>query len=526
MKRFVGLLASGLVLSASVLVSGPAAAAPAQVIAANGKAIPDQYIVVLKEGAQARSVASVAGISPKYVYEAALNGFAAQLNAGQLKALQNNPNVAYIEQDAEATISTTQTGATWGLDRIDQRNLPLSGTYTYNTTASNVTAYVIDTGIYTAHGDFGGRAVNVYDALGGNGQDCNGHGTHVAGTIGGATWGVAKGVQLRGVRVLDCGGSGTWAGVIAGMDYVANNAVKPAVANMSLGGGANTSVDNAATNMVNRGITVAVAAGNSNANACNYSPARAASVLTVAASTRTDAKASYSNHGSCVELYAPGDQITSAWNNGGTSTISGTSMASPHVAGVAALYLAGNPTAAPATVNSWIINNATANVITGNPAGTPNRLLYVPAAGASHAGMTWTVLQQRSDGVVHVGSDSQTNPYSGDTPATASLPVLCLNVTYSSVPAGITPDFYNGWARGSLAVTPAVSGTQLTSRAAADAICAANFGSSWRMAEFHDGWYGANLEYSGGWSYWGYGTLAVGSRFWVAINDQPANPWN
>jgi subtilisin family serine protease len=376
MKRFAGLFISGLVLSAGVLVSGPAEAAPAKLIPAKGKAVADQYIVVLKDGPSinAGSVAQGVGANPMYVYDAALNGFAAKLNAGQLKALQNNPQVAYIEQDAE--VSVAQISIPWGLDRIDQRYLPLDGRYNANTTASNVTAYVIDTGIATAHPNFGGRASNVYDALGGNGQDCNGHGTHVAGTIGGATYGVAKGVRLRGVRVLDCNGSGTWTGVIAGMNWVANNAVKPAVANMSLGGGLNTSVDNAATNMVNRGITVAVSAGNSNANACNFSPAAASGVLTVAASDRNDNRASFSNFGSCVELYAPGVNIPSTWLNGGTNTISGTSMAAPHVAGVAALYLAGNPAAAPATVNSWIINNATPNVIIGNPAGTPNRLLY------------------------------------------------------------------------------------------------------------------------------------------------------
>jgi subtilisin family serine protease len=380
MKRFAGLFVSGLVLSAGVLVSGPAEAAPAKFIPAKGKAIADQYIVVMKDGPSinASSVAQDVGASPMFVYDAVLNGFAAKLNQGQLKALQKNPNVAYIEQDAEVSIDATQTGATWGLDRIDQRNLPLNGTYNYNTKAANVTAYIIDTGINTSHTDFNGAASNVYDAFGGTGADCNGHGTHVAGTVGGERWGVAKDVKLRGVRVLDCNGSGSWTGVIAGMNWVANNAVRPAVANMSLGGGANTSVDNAATNMVNRGITVAVAAGNSNANACNYSPARASGVITVAASTNTDAKASYSNYGSCVELYAPGSNITSAWigSTSATNTISGTSMASPHVAGVAALYLAGNTGASPATVGSWITSNATSGVISGNPAGTPNRLLF------------------------------------------------------------------------------------------------------------------------------------------------------
>jgi subtilisin family serine protease len=370
MKRFTGLVASGLIVAASVLTSGPAAsAAPAKLIPAAEKAIPNQYIVVLKEGANARSIAAAAGVSPTYVYEAALNGFAATLNAGQLTALQHNPHVDYVEQDAEVAINATP----WGLDRIDQRYLPLDGRYTSNTLASNVTAYVIDTGINASHAEFGGRARNVYDAFGGTGTDCNGHGTHVAGTVGSATYGVAKGVQLRGVRVLDCNGSGSWSGVIAGIDWVRMNAVKPAVANLSLGGGANSSVDTAATNLANSGVTLAVAAGNSNANACNYSPARASAVLTIAASDSADNRASFSNYGSCVELYAPGVNILSV---GGT--MSGTSMAAPHVAGCAAKYKGTYGDASTATVNSWIINNATVGVIKGNPTGTPNRLLYCP----------------------------------------------------------------------------------------------------------------------------------------------------
>ena len=351
----------------------------APLLQAGAGGIEGSYIVVVNEGADPRSVAAVAGVSPRYVYTAALNGFAAELNQGQLNALRHNPSVEYVEQDGVAQASVTQSGATWGIDRIDQRSRPLSGTYTYNTTASNVYAYVIDTGIYTSHSNFGGRAANVYDAFGGNGSDCNGHGTHVAGTIGSATYGVAKGVRLRGVRVLDCNGSGSWSGIIAGIDWVRLNRTNPAVANLSLGGGYNSSVNTAVTNLANSGVFVAVAAGNSNANACNYSPASASAVTTVASSTSSDAKSSFSNYGSCVDVYAPGSSILSTYNNGGTATLSGTSMASPHVAGVGALYKAGNTGASQATVDSWIKTNSTANVITGNPTGTPNRLLYKAA---------------------------------------------------------------------------------------------------------------------------------------------------
>ena len=312
----------------------------------------------------------------KFKYDKALKGFAATLTPGALAALQADPDVLYIEQDQVVSIATTQSGATWGIDRIDQRNRPLSGTYTYTATGSGVRAYIIDTGIQTSHSQFGGRASAVYDALGGSGQDCNGHGTHVAGTVGSSTYGVAKASLLRAVRVLNCSGSGSTSGVIAGINWVTSNHIKPALANMSLGGGYSSAQTSAVNSLANAGVFIAVAAGNSNANACNYSPASAASATTVAASTSSDAKASYSNYGSCVDLYAPGSSITSTWINSGTNTISGTSMASPHVAGVAALYKSANGDASSATINSWLINNATSGVITGNISGTPNRLLY------------------------------------------------------------------------------------------------------------------------------------------------------
>ena len=348
-------------------------------------AIPNRYIVVFRKDAPQSAVraavsgARSSGAAVHYEYDAALKGFAATLSRAALDGLRHNPNVAYVEVDRRVSLRATQSPATWGLDRIDQRNLPLNNSYTYNQTGSGVTAYVIDTGIRITHSEFGGRATSGYDAVdGGTADDCNGHGTHVAGTIGGATYGVAKGVSLVAVRVLDCAGSGTDSGVIAGVNWVTNNSPGPAVANMSLGGGASTSLDNAVANSIASGVTYAIAAGNSNANACNYSPARVASAITVGATTRTDARASYSNYGSCLDLFAPGSDITSAWysSDTATNTISGTSMATPHVAGVAALYLEPNPSATPQQVRDAIVNSATPNVVTSPGTGSPNRLLY------------------------------------------------------------------------------------------------------------------------------------------------------
>ncbi len=391
MNRFALLLPLAVAaLGLTGLSGAPAAgAAPADrpVVAATGKAIPGHYIVTVQEGTEPRGLTKALGISPRFVYTSAVNGFAAELNAGQLTAVRRSSAVVSVEEDqvvtatrsgpsAKAVQSVTAGGGLWGLDRIDQRSLPLSGSYNYTTAASAVRAYVIDTGIYTAHGNFGGRAHNVYDAFGGNGQDCNGHGTHVAGTIGGATYGVAKGALLRGVRVLDCNGSGSTSGIIRAVDWLRTNHIKPAVANLSLGGGYSSTLNSAVTNLANAGVSVAVAAGNENANACNVSPASASNVLTVAASNKTDTRASFSNYGSCVETYAPGVAVTSTWSNGGTNTISGTSMATPHVAGVMALYKATYGDAASSTVNNWIVNNATTAVIKSNVTGTPNRLLW------------------------------------------------------------------------------------------------------------------------------------------------------
>lgn len=314
----------------------------------------------------------------KQVYKHAINGFSVEMSEADAEALSQDFRVALVEEDGVVTADATQTNPPWGLDRIDQRNRPLNGTYVYNWTGAGVRVYVIDTGIRTSHSQFGGRASNVFDAFGGSGADCNGHGTHVSGTVGGSTYGVAKSALLRGVRVLDCSGSGSTSGVIAGVDWVRQNHIAPAVANMSLGGGASTALDTAVNNLHNANVTIAVAAGNSNANACNSSPARAVNAITTGSTTSTDARSSFSNFGTCLDLFAPGSSILSAWytSNTATATLSGTSMASPHVAGVAALYKQANPSASSTTVRNAIVNNATTGVVTNAGSGSPNRLLY------------------------------------------------------------------------------------------------------------------------------------------------------
>ncbi|MBD9728292.1 S8 family peptidase [Streptomyces caniscabiei] len=383
-------------LATAALLGGltalPAQAAPAEgkVLAAGSPtAVKGSYIVTLKKTAGLKAASSAGkdlveeyGGSVKRTFKSALNGYSAELSATEAKRLAADPAVASVEQDQVFTVDATQTSAPWGLDRSDQASLPLSGTYTYPDSAgSGVTAYVIDTGVRISHAQFGGRAFNGYDAVSNDNvaQDGNGHGTHVASTIAGSTYGIAKQAKIVAVRVLNNAGSGTTAGVVAGIDWVTANHSGPSVANMSLGGGASTAIDTAVRNSISSGVTYAVAAGNSSANASSYSPARVTEAITVGATTNTDARASYSNYGSVLDIFAPGSSITAGWytSDTATNTISGTSMATPHVAGAAAVYLAGHPSATPAQVASALTAGAVTGKVTSPGTGSPNRLLQI-----------------------------------------------------------------------------------------------------------------------------------------------------
>jgi serine protease len=439
-------------LSAAIGASLIAAALPMSAFSADFRTarnpVQNQYIVVLKDGTA--SLASERGSAPRVStvardmagkhkakmlrsFDRALRGFVVQADDAALARLLADPSVAYVEEDGIVSINATQTGATWGIDRVDQRDLPLNQTYNYDTTASNVHAYIIDTGVLLTHSQFTGRMGNGFDAVtsGGNANDCQGHGTHVAGTVGGSTYGVAKGVTIHPVRVLGCNGSGTNSGVIAGMDWVATNHVKPAVANMSLGGGASQATDDAVQRMVNAGVTVVVAAGNDNGDACTKSPARAPNAITVGSTTNTDARSSFSNFGTCVDIFGPGSSITSSWytSTTATNTISGTSMASPHVAGVAALYLANNTTATPAQVTTAILNASTPNKVTSPGTGSPNRLLYSlftstpPPTGQTYTNTADYAINDNST----VDSPITVSGRTGNAPSNASVTVAIVH---------------------------------------------------------------------------------------------------
>ncbi|MET9255449.1 S8 family peptidase [Streptomyces sp. NPDC003717] len=407
------LLAAGASAAVLVATASTTAATAAPTPPGNGEgrivgadrpgAVDGSYLVTFKDSvartdipATAKALAREHAGSVRYTYTAALRGFAVRMSEDEAKELAADPSVARVEADAAAyAVDTQPNPPSWGLDRVDQRDLPVDRSYSYATGAANVNAYIVDTGIRMTHRDFGGRAVSGYDFVDNdsNASDCQGHGTHVSGTVGGASYGVAKSVKLIGVRVLNCQGTSgdTWAPVLAGIDWVTKNAVKPAVANMSIGGGKTQSVNDAVASSIASGVTWVVAAGNNNADSCSYSPSSTPAAITVGATNSRDARATGwsngqgSNYGSCLDLFAPGDSIVSSSNAGDTAsqTMSGTSMATPHVVGAAALLLAANPTWTPAQVRDRLVSDATPNKVTDARTGSPNRLLYTGTGGTT-----------------------------------------------------------------------------------------------------------------------------------------------
>ncbi len=449
--------------------ANPAAADEGHILGtANPTAIKDSYIVVFTEGAAAtRGVntmtADLAGkydAKVDYTYRNALHGFAGTLTEQAAKKLAAEPGVAYVEQNGTVSLADTQPNPpSWGLDRIDQHDLPLDSSYTYPNSGSGVTAYVIDTGIRTTHQQFGGRASWGTNTTGdGNNTDCNGHGTHVSGTIGGSSYGVAKNVDLVAVKVLNCAGSGSFAGVAAGIDWVTGQHTSgPAVANMSLGAqGSDATTENAVRNSIADGVVYAIASGNSNADACNFTPARVAEAITVNASTNTDARASFSNYGTCTDIFAPGQDITSAWNTSdtATNTISGTSMATPHVTGGAALLLGADPSLTPAQVAAQMASNASTNKISNPGSGSPNRLLYVNTGGGTPGSPT----------VGNPGNQTGTvgTPASLKVSATGGTPPYTWSA--SGLPAGLSINSGTGQISG----TPTAAGTSSVTVTATD----------------------------------------------------------
>lgn len=353
----------------------------------SANAIPGSYIVTLDKAIDPATFARQVGVQPKFTYTQALNGFATTLTETQLHNARLTRGVVSVAQDAVVTappvpangVATKAPANSWGLDRIDQRYLPLDREFSPNTNGQGATAYILDSGIDFRHPEFGGRARAGFDAIddGRNGADCNGHGTHVAGTVGGENYGVAHKVSLVSVRVLGCDGAGAWSGIIAGLDWVAANAQQPAVLNASLGGDRFEPVNNATNALFNRGVLPIVAAGNDNRDARRVSPASTPNAVTVGATNRFDQETDFSNWGEILDLYAPGQDILSVKMGGGSVAMSGTSMAAPHVAGVAALYKAAHPTATPTEVANFLKNEATEDVVENLSDNSPDKLLFI-----------------------------------------------------------------------------------------------------------------------------------------------------
>ncbi|MDA5279023.1 S8 family serine peptidase [Streptomyces sp. NPDC054904] len=390
MRLLAARLTTAAVLALTSVAAGTASAdtpepTPAPLIS-SANAIPGSYIVTLDKKFDPAEFAKSLGLKTKFSYTRTINGFAASLDAKQLKAVRGAYGVQSVAEDASVSgppapakgAQTKSPSNSWGLDRIDQRFLPLDNNFSANRSGQGVTAYILDSGIDYRHPDFGGRARAGFDAIGDgrNGQDCNGHGTHVAGTVGGTTFGVARKVNLVSVRVLGCDNRGAWSGIIAGFEWVARNAQQPAVLNASLGGGRLDAVNNAATAVSDRGVLPVIAAGNDNRDACQVSPASAARVVTVGATDRFDQETDFSNWGECLDIYAPGKDIISARLGGGSVSMNGTSMAAPHVTGVAALYKSEHPNALPAEVTDFLDEVSTKDIVQNLSDNSPNKLLF------------------------------------------------------------------------------------------------------------------------------------------------------
>ncbi|MET9633503.1 S8 family serine peptidase [Lentzea sp. NPDC006480] len=454
--------AAALCLAAAVVPAASAQENVGTILGAErADVVKDSYIVSLKADTASRAAAP--GLASKYggqvdqVWQHALNGFSVKMTAKQAARLAADPKVAYVQQDAQVhLLDVQQNPPSWGLDRVDQRDLPLSNSYQYDDTASNVTAFIIDTGVRTTHSTFGGRATWGTNTSGdGNNSDCNGHGTHVAGNIAGSQYGLAKAAKVVAVKVLNCSGSGTTAGVVSGIDWVTGQTARPAVANMSLGGGADATLDAAVRRSIAAGVTYAIASGNSNTDACSTSPARVTEAITVNASTINDARASFSNYGTCTDIFAPGENITSSWNTNdtATNTISGTSMATPHVAGAAALWLAAHPAATPAEVWAGLSAASTPNKITNPGAGSPNKLLYT----------LFGTPQPGNPAVTNPGTQNSTvgQAVSLQLAATGGTPPYTWSV--SGLPAGLSAN-----SSGAISGTPTTAGTSTVTATVTD----------------------------------------------------------